>query len=186
MIGDKAERIHWYSLYDLPPNWPAETRHKEAEGSSYYRHYYLGLLRHDGSSKMAAAHFPQDGSIGLCQWFHFEDHRLDAAAAWMSKHNIRYLRTGLSWADSYRDNATAWFDRQMEVLAPFQVSLTFCFTPQHLGLEAHHTSPPKDDAGFADFAGWAVQRYAPHTQSKIFESATVASLPKSREAVGAL
>ncbi len=186
LIRGKAERVHWYSLYDLPPSWPAETRHKEAEGSSYYRHYYLGLLRHDGSPKLAAAHFPQDGSIGLCQWFHYEDHRLDAAAAWMKKHGVRYLRTGLSWADSYRENATAWFDRQMKVLAPFQVSLTLCFTPEDLGLEAHHTSPPKDPNTFAHFAEWAVRRYAPLNGPAGNENAAFGGAPRNREAVGIL
>ena len=29
---------------DLPRAWPATTRHREAEGSSYYRHFYMGLL----------------------------------------------------------------------------------------------------------------------------------------------
>jgi beta-xylosidase len=154
-----AERVHWYSLYDLPPSWPAETRHKEAEGSSYYRHYYLGLLTHDGRPKMAAEIFPSDGSIGLCQWFHFEDHRLVPAVEWMKEHGVRYLRTGLSWADSFRPDAIKWFDRQMEALAPFRVALTICFTPAHLGVEAHHTSPPKNLQQYADFAAWAVERY---------------------------
>ena len=72
---------------------------------------------------------------------------------------MRYLRTGLSWADYYRPNAVDWFDRQMEALADFQVALTLCFTPAHLGLEAHHTSPPADNAQFAEFAAWAVDRY---------------------------
>ena len=156
-----AERIHWYSLLDLPPSWPAETRHKEAEGSAYYRHYYLGLLKSDGTPKLAASLLPDDGSVGFCQWFHFEDPRLDDAVKWMRDHGIRYIRTGLSWADSFRPDATAWFDRMMEALAPFQVSLTLCFTPNHLGLEEHHTSPPKDNRQFADFAAWAVARYAP-------------------------
>ena len=161
LLQGSVERIHWYSLFDLPPSWPAETRHKEAEGSSYYRHYYLGLLRHDGTPKLAAADFPTDGSVGLCQWFHFEDHRLDHAAAWMKQHSVRYLRTGLSWADSYRVGALDWFDRKMEVLSPFEISLTLCFTPADLGLEAHHTSPPKDNTAFAEFAAWSVERYAP-------------------------
>lgn len=161
LLRGKAERVHWYSLFDLPPSWPAETRHKEAEGSSYYRHYYLGLLQHDGTPKMAEALFPTDGSVGLCQWFHYEDHRLEAAAAWMKAHGVRQIRTGLSWADSYREHGTAWFDRQMEVLAPFDVSLTLCFTPEHLGLEAHHTSPPIRNEDFAEFAAWVVERYAP-------------------------
>ena len=104
--------------------------------------------------------------VGLCQWFHFEDHRLDSAVAWMKAHHVRYLRTGLSWADSFRPNAEAWFDRMMEALEPFQVALTLCFTPGHLGLEDHHTSPPKDVQGFADFAEWAVRRYGPRGQQE--------------------
>jgi len=161
LLKGKTDRMHWYSLFDLPPSWPAETRHKEAEGSSYYRHYYLGLLHHNGVPKLAARAFPRDGSIGLCQWFHFEDPRLYDAVRWMKEHGVRYLRTGLSWADSFRPNATAWFDRMMDALEPFDVSLTLCFTPAHLGIEEHHTSPPKDNNQFADFAAWAVERYAP-------------------------
>ena len=161
LIGGRAERVHWYSLFDLPPSWPAETRHKEAEGSSYYRHYYLGLVKHDGVPKLAAKSFPTDGSVGLCQWFHYQDPRLDAAVSWMQEHGVRYLRTGLSWADSFRPGAVDWFDRQMEALSPFDVALTLCFTPGHLGLEEHHTSPPRNNQQFADFAAWAVERYAP-------------------------
>ncbi len=160
LLRGNTERVHWYSLFDLPPSWPAETRHKEAEGSSYYRHYYLGLLDHEGRSKLGAKHFPTDGSVGLCQWFHYEDHRLEQATQWMREHGVRHIRTGLSWADSYRPNATAWFDRMMEALDEFEVSLTLCFTPAHLGLEEHHTSPPRDNAQFAEFAAWAVERYA--------------------------
>ncbi len=163
LIRGRADRIHWYSLFDLPPSWPAETRHKEAEGSSYYRHYYLGLLTHEGRPKLAAEKFPTTGEVGLCQWFHFEDHRLDAAVEWMKAHKVKYLRTGLSWADSFRPNAERWFDRMMTALEPFEVALTLCFTPGHLGLEDHHTSPPKDVQTFADFSSWAVHRYAPQT-----------------------
>lgn len=171
LLRGRAERIHWYSLFDLPPTWPAETRHKEAEGSSYYRHYYLGLIKADGSAKLAARAFPADGSMGFCQWFHFEDPRLEDAAAWMKDHGVSYLRTGLSWADSFRPDANRWFDRQMDVLEPFRVSLTLCFTPEHLGLEKHHTSPPRDPRHFADFASWAVSRYAPSFASTASSSA---------------
>ena len=166
LLRGATDRVHWYSLFDLPPSWPAETRHKEAEGSSYYRHYYLGLIDANGKPKLAAQHFPSDGSAGFCQWFHFEDPRLDEAVERMKSMGVRYLRTGLSWADSFRPNATEWFDRQMEALADFDVALTLCFTPAHLGLEAHHTSPPMDNAAFADFAAWAVERYAPAGQTE--------------------
>src|SRR4051812_13358572 len=36
LLVGRAPRIHWYSLYDLPAAWGATTRHREAEGSSYY------------------------------------------------------------------------------------------------------------------------------------------------------
>lgn len=167
LLRGRVQRIHWYSLFDLPPAWPAETRHKEAEGSAYYRHYYLGLVKSDGTPKMAAREFPSDGSVGLCQWFHFEDARLESAVQWMKNHGVQYLRTGLSWADAYRPGAEAWFDRMMAALEPFDVSLTLCFTPAHLGLEEHHTSPPRDNRDFADFARWAVERYAPKTDPSL-------------------
>lgn len=160
LITGLTPRIHWYSLFDLPPTWPAETRHKEAEGSAYYRHYYLGLLNSDGRPKLSADSFPTDGTVGLAQWFHFEDYRIGNAVTWMKAHGVRHLRTGLSWADSYRENAVHWFDRQMAALEPFEVALTLCFTPAHLGVEEHHTSPPKDLNDFGKFASWVAQRYA--------------------------
>ncbi|MDB5543013.1 MAG: beta-xylosidase [Hyphomicrobiales bacterium] len=161
LIG-KAPRIHWYSLYDLPREWEATTRHREAEGSSYYRHFYMGLLREDGKPKLAlerfARHTPQ---MGLCQWFHYQDHRLDDAVRWMKQLGVTYLRTGLSWADSFRPNALDWFDRQMEALADFNVTVTFCFTPEHRGIAPHHTSAPQNADEFAEFCASMIARYGP-------------------------
>lgn len=160
LIGH-SPRIHWYSLYDLPKTWTATTRHKEEEGSSYYRHFYMGLLNDDGTPKPAAELFPQyTPEIGLCQWFHYEDHRLEEAVAWMHRMGVQYLRTGLSWADSFRPGADAWFDRQMEALAEFDTTLTFCFTPEHLGIQPHHTSPPQEVDEYAAFCARMVRRYA--------------------------
>jgi beta-xylosidase len=179
LLRGKAERIHWYSLFDLPPSWPAETRHKEAEGSSYYRHYYLGLIRDDRRKKIAAEKFPRDGSVGFCQWFHYQDPRLDEAVQRMQDLGVKYLRTGLSWADFYRPNAVDWFDRMMSALEPFDVALTLCFTPAHLGLEEHHTSPPRDNRQFAEFATWAIERYASRAQN-VLRSSTLAA-PEAEE-----
>jgi beta-xylosidase/dTDP-glucose pyrophosphorylase len=161
LVG-QVPRIHWYSLYDLPKAWEATTRHREAEGSSYYRHFYMGLLREDGSPKPSADLFSRyTPDVGICQWFNFEDHRLDDAVAWMKRLGVTYLRTGLSWADSFRPNADAWFDRQMAALADFDVTLTFCFTPEHRGVEPHHTSPPQVPEEYAEFCARMVRRYAP-------------------------
>jgi beta-xylosidase len=160
LIG-KAERILWYSLFDLPRAWPATTRHREAEGSSYYRHFYLGLIREDGTPKTALAAFSDyTPDLGLCQWFHFEDHRLEDAVRWMKLLGVTQLRTGLSWADSFRPNALEWFDRQMAALEEFRVTATFCFTPEHLGVAPHHTSPPQHVEQYAEFCAAMVRRYA--------------------------
>jgi beta-xylosidase len=162
LLVGRVPRVYWYSLFDLPKAWGATTRHKEAEGSSYYRHFYMGLIREDGTPKPGLDRYaPYADRMGLMQWFHFEDPRLDDAVAWMKRLGVRHLRTGLSWADSFRPGALDWFDRQMEALADFEVMVTFCFTPEHLGIEPHHTSPPRDPQGFADFCAAMVERYAP-------------------------
>jgi len=160
LIG-RAERIHWYSLYDLPRTWPATTRHREAEGSSYYRHFYMGLLREDGTPKLALRDFSNyTPDLGICQWFHFEDHRLHDAVQWLRDLGVRHLRTGLSWADSFRPGAEQWFDRQMKALEPFDTTVTYCFTPEHRGVLPNHTSPPKDIREFADFCAAMTRRYS--------------------------
>jgi beta-xylosidase len=160
LIG-RVPRIHWYSLYDLPRAWEATTRHREAEGSSYYRHFYMGLIREDGSPKLAMRHFHNYApDMGLCQWFHFEDHRLEDAVRTMRELGVRHLRTGLSWADSFRPNAMEWFDRQMLALEEFDVTVTFCFTPEHRGIAPHHTSAPQVPEEFAEFCATMVRRYA--------------------------
>ena len=162
LLRGRAPRIHWYSLYDLPAAWPATTRHREAEGSSYYRHFHMGLLDEHGQDKLAAKIFHEFApDLGLCQWFHFEDHRLDDAVRRMKELGVTTLRTGLSWADFYRPDALAWFDRQMTALEGFNVTVTFCFTPEHKGVWPHYSAPPKDPQEFADFCGGMIRRYAP-------------------------
>jgi beta-xylosidase len=161
LLVGRADRIHWYSLFDLPRAWPATTRHREAEGSSYYRHFYMGLLREDGTPKAALPEFATFApALGICQWFHFEDPRLDAAVDWLNRLGVRQLRTGLSWADSLRPNADAWFDRLMRALDDFDLTVTFCFTPESHGIKPHHTSPPRDVSAFAEFCGAMTRRYA--------------------------
>jgi len=160
LVGN-VPRIHWYSLYDLPRAWPATTRHREAEGSSYYRHFYMGLLREDGTPKLATKHFSRyTPDVGICQWFHFEDHRLEDSVRWLRDLGVTYIRTGLSWADYYRPGALDWFDRQMKALEKFNVTVTFCFTPEHRGRLPHHTSPPQRVEEYAEFCATMVRRYA--------------------------
>jgi len=160
LLSGRAPRIHWYSLYDLPKAWPATTRHREAEGSSYYRHFYMGLVREDGTPKLAYQQFHKyTPELGICQWFHFEDHRLEDGVLRLRDLGVQYVRTGLSWADSFRPAAAEWFDKQMKALEPFKVTVTFCFTPEECGIRPHHTSPPKEPERFAEFCARMVRRY---------------------------
>jgi beta-xylosidase len=169
LLVGRVPRVFWYSLFDLPQAWGATTRHREAEGSSYYRHFYMGLIREDGTPKLALEHFARHTpGMGIMQWFHYQDPRLADAVAWLKRLGVTHLRTGLSWADSFRPDALGWFDRQMEALQDFETTVTFCFTPEHLGLNAHHTSAPIDPNQFADFCAQMIERYAPaQKQAKV-------------------
>ncbi|HEX2936944.1 MAG TPA: glycosyl hydrolase [Bacteroidales bacterium] len=161
LLSGRVDRIHWYSLFDLPKMWEATTRHREAEGSSYYRHFYMGLLQEDGTPKLALKHFSDyTPEFGLCQWFHFEDHRLDKAIEWMRRLNVKKLRTGLSWADFLRPDADKWFDHMMKALDEFDLTVTFCFTPESKGIQPHHTSAPRNIEEFAEFCVTMIKRYA--------------------------
>ena len=154
-----GQKVFWYTLLDLAPEREATTRHKAAEGSSYWRHFHFGLLRHDGTPKAALQEF--DDRLGLCQWFHFQDERtLETAVRWFERLGVREVRTGLSWAESHLPGADAWFDTLMGALEPFDVCATLCFTPPSRGLRPDHTSPPVDVSEFAYFARRMAQRYA--------------------------
>lgn len=160
LVNGLVPRIHWYSLYDLPRAWPATTRHREAEGSSYYRHFYMGLLREDGTPKKAARRFAElTPKLGICQWFHFDDHRLYEAVTWLKRWGVRRVRTGISWADSYRPGHERWFDEQMKALEDFELTVTICFTPGPRGRRDHHTSPPLHNEEFAEFCQRVARRY---------------------------
>jgi beta-xylosidase len=161
LLTGRVDRIHWYSLFDLPRSWEATTRHREAEGSSYYRHFYMGLVREDNTPKLACRHFAQYApEFGICQWFHFEDHRLEAGVEWLRRLGVKRLRTGLSWADWLRPNADKWFDKMMKALDEFDLTITFCFTPEEKGIQPHHTSAPRRIEEYAEFCLTMMRRYA--------------------------
>ena len=48
----------------------------------------------------------------------------------------------------------------MEALADFDVTVTFCFTPEHRGIAPHHTSAPQVKEEFAEFCASMIRRYA--------------------------
>ncbi|MBV9914104.1 MAG: hypothetical protein JOZ93_16105 [Sinobacteraceae bacterium] len=50
----------------------------------------------------------------------------------------------------------------MAALEEFRTTVTFCFTPESLGVRPHHTSPPRDISQFAEFCGAMTRKYAAH------------------------
>ncbi len=160
----EVERVYWYSLFDLPSHRPATTRHKESEGSAYYRHFHMGLINEDKqTAKLALETFKQLAhKPGICQWFHYEDYEtLERAVWWMKQLGVKQVRTGISWADSHIPGAWEWFDAQMAALADFDVLATLCFTPPSRGQRPDHTSPPLDAGEFTYFCREVANRYAP-------------------------
>ena len=103
------------------------------------------------------AYAPHAGQMELCQWSHYQDHRPDETAAWMKCLGVRYLPTGLSWADSFSPNALAWFDWQMTAAQDFDV--TDCFTPEYRRVAPHHTRPPLVTAECAEFRAGMTRRH---------------------------
>ena len=137
------------------------TRHREAEGSSYYRHFYMGVVKEDGQPKLAYDKLAQyTPELGVCQWFHFEDPRLEEGVRLLKKLGVKRLCTGLSWADHHRPDALRWFDKQMKALDDFDVTVTYCFTPGSRGVRDHYTSPPQVVEEFAEFCAEMTKRYA--------------------------
>src|SRR5215207_3826240 len=158
-----AERVFWYALMDLPERWEAVTRHRGSEGSAYYRHFRMGVFDAEGRSKPSAARLAAAArmGVGVCEWVYWrERERFERQLRLLEQLGIRRVRTGIGWADWDRPGAVEWFDEVMRRLAPFDVTLTLCFTPARAGRTPHHTSPPVNLGDFADFCETIVRRYA--------------------------
>jgi hypothetical protein len=80
LIG-KVPRIHWYSLYDLPKTWEATTRTRRRRAPPTTGTSTWACCARTARRSRAGGLAPYAAEMGLCQWFHFEDHRLDDAVA---------------------------------------------------------------------------------------------------------
>jgi CDP-paratose 2-epimerase len=108
---------------------------------------------------------PLRDKIGLCQWFHFQDHRLlEATLDALPRLGVRHLRTGLSWADYHRRGGRDWYDHQMAALAAADIEILLCVwhTPPSITLDPSLGSasvPPRDTKAFADFLDVVMDRW---------------------------
>jgi CDP-paratose 2-epimerase len=100
--------------------------------------------------------------LGLCQWFHYEDHRaVDRTIELMRELGAKHLRTGISWADYVRPGGKAWYDWQMQQLrnSGLEVLLSIWHTPPSMGETAACNAPPRRLQDYADFIDVVVTQY---------------------------
>ena len=76
-------------------------------------------------------------------------------AAWASPICARACPGPTGSGPTRSAGSTGWCARS----EPFRVTVTFCFTPEHLGIEPHHTSAPREPELFAEFCAAMVRRY---------------------------
>jgi CDP-paratose 2-epimerase len=104
---------------------------------------------------------PSD-SLGVCQWFHYEDYRtVERAIDLLAELGVRHLRTGISWADYYRDGGKQWYEWQMKTLAEtgVEVLLSVWHTPPSISEGHACNAPPKRLRDYADFIDLVVTDY---------------------------
>lgn len=101
-----------------------------------------------------------DPPLGVCQWFHFEDHAtLDRAVGLMRELGVTHLRTGISWADYHRPGGRAWYDYQFSRLREFELLVSIWHTPPSLSENGRCSGPPRRLQDYADFVWATLQRW---------------------------
>lgn len=100
--------------------------------------------------------------IGLCQWFHYQDHiAVDRTIELMGELGAKHLRTGISWADYVRPDGKTWYDWQMNRLADsgLEVLLSVWHTPPSVAEGPACNIPPRRLWDYADFIDLVITHY---------------------------
>ena len=98
--------------------------------------------------------------LGICQWFHYQDYdAVERAVDLLGELGVRHVRTGISWADYFRPDGSAWYAFQMEALADFEVLLSVWHTPPSIALGDTPASPPARLQDYADFIDRVIQEH---------------------------
>jgi CDP-paratose 2-epimerase len=115
--------------------------------------------------KLATPTSPRAGlreKLGVCQWFHYQDYEsVERSVALMSELGVRHLRTGISWADFYREGGQQWYDWQMKTLASagLEVLLSVWHTPPSISEGNACNAPPRRLQDYADFIDLVITEY---------------------------
>lgn len=103
----------------------------------------------------------QQPVLGILEWFRpgeYEEVRntLDD----LEKLGIKHLRTGISWADWYREGTEEWYDWLFKELHnKVEILPCFLYTPPSIGEAPRTSSPPKYLKSYADFIDVMIEKY---------------------------
>lgn len=102
-------------------------------------------------------------TLGICQWFHYEDyHEVTRAVELCHELGITHLRTGISWADYHRPHGPQWYDWMLRALTDFEVLLSVWHTPPSISEGDCCASPPRRLQDFADFIDTIAGQFRPY------------------------
>ncbi|HKG44980.1 MAG TPA: NAD-dependent epimerase/dehydratase family protein [Gaiellaceae bacterium] len=91
--------------------------------------------------------------LGLVEWFEVgEEERVERVLGELRRLGVRHLRTGVSWADWYREGGREWYEWLLPKLAD-EVELLPCvvYTPPSIAVVPKAAAPPRRPRDYADF-----------------------------------
>ena len=95
---------------------------------------------------------PDAPILGLCEWFHHNDHaHVLAARDRMRDLGVTHLRTGVSWADFHRPDGPDFLAFVFEHFAGFDLLPSVWHTPPSISRNDACNGPPHDLADYAAF-----------------------------------
>lgn len=103
----------------------------------------------------------QKAETGILEWFRpGEYEEVEQAIQDMKNIGIHKLRTGIPWADWFRDGSAEWYDWMWKKLSKeVEVLPCFLYTPPSLGEIPRTSSPPRNLKAYADFIDVMITRY---------------------------
>ncbi|QJR80585.1 NAD-dependent epimerase/dehydratase family protein [Alteromonas pelagimontana] len=103
-------------------------------------------------------------ALGVLEWLRPGEHeRALALIKDLRKLNIKYLRTGLSWADWHTEEGREWFRWLVPTLAKeVQILPCFTYTPPSIGIEEKTSAPPRDISYYVHFVETMINDYDEH------------------------
>ncbi|MCR5862036.1 GDP-mannose 4,6-dehydratase [Flavobacterium sp. J372] len=100
-------------------------------------------------------------NFGIVEWFRPGDYTaVEKAITDFKLLGVTHVRTGISWADWYRQGTAEWYDWLFEQLSQVvEILPCFLYTPPSIGEAEKVSSPPKNLKAYADFVDVMITKY---------------------------